>query len=153
MTSSNGNIFRVTGPLWEESTGVFPSQRPVTRSCDVFFDLRVNKRLSKQTRRWWLEAPPRSLWHHCNVWSQLYIYIYIYMNDITLCHSYTGVLEANSSDDAKKVRRDCLESNASASSQSQGAAVRHDAGEVHEKADFIWAKCVVPSEWNFRLPK
>ena len=37
MTSLNGNIFRVTGPLWGES-GEFPSQRPVTRSFDVFFD-------------------------------------------------------------------------------------------------------------------
>ena len=27
--------------------GEFPSQRPVTRSFDVFFDLRLNKRLSK----------------------------------------------------------------------------------------------------------
>ena len=31
MTSSNGNIFRVTGPL----CGEFPSQRPVTRGFDV----------------------------------------------------------------------------------------------------------------------
>ena len=46
MTSSNGNIFRDTGPLWGES-GEFPSQRPVTRNFDVFFDLRLNKRLSK----------------------------------------------------------------------------------------------------------
>ena len=30
-------------------TGELPSQRPVTRSFDVFFDLRVNKRLSKQS--------------------------------------------------------------------------------------------------------
>ena len=30
---------------------LFPSQRPVTRSFDVFFDLRLNKRLSKQSRR------------------------------------------------------------------------------------------------------
>ena len=29
-------------------TGVFPAQRPVTRSFDVFFDLRLNKRLIKQ---------------------------------------------------------------------------------------------------------
>ena len=29
-------------------TGEFPTQRPVTRSIDVFFDLRLNKRLSKQ---------------------------------------------------------------------------------------------------------
>ena len=49
MTSSNGNIFRVTGPLSGEFTGPgeFPAQRPVTRSLDVFYDLRLNKRLSK----------------------------------------------------------------------------------------------------------
>ena len=29
--------------------GEFSAQRPVTRSFDVFFDLRLNKRLSKQT--------------------------------------------------------------------------------------------------------
>ena len=44
MTSSNGNIFRVTGPLCGEFTGSgeFPAQRPVTRSFDVYFDLRPN---------------------------------------------------------------------------------------------------------------
>ena len=26
-------------------TGEFPAQRPVTRSCDVFFDLRLNKKV------------------------------------------------------------------------------------------------------------
>ena len=30
-------------------SGEFPTQRPVTQSFDVFFDLRVNKRLSKQS--------------------------------------------------------------------------------------------------------
>ena len=30
-------------------TGEFPAQRPVTRSFEVFFDLRLNKRLSKQS--------------------------------------------------------------------------------------------------------
>ena len=34
-------------------TGEFPQQRQVTRSFDVFFHLRLNKRLSKQARRWW----------------------------------------------------------------------------------------------------
>ena len=49
MTSSNGNIFRVTGQLRGNSavTGEFTAQRPVTRSFDVFFDLRLNERLSK----------------------------------------------------------------------------------------------------------
>ena len=56
MTSSNGNMFRVTGfcagnsPVTAGSpvTGEFLSHRPVTRSFGVFFDLRLNKRLSKQ---------------------------------------------------------------------------------------------------------
>ena len=38
------------------ATGEFPSQRPVTRSFDVFFDLGLNKRLSKQSRGWWFDA-------------------------------------------------------------------------------------------------
>ena len=32
--------------------GEFPAQRPVTRSFYVFFDLRLNKRLSKRSRGW-----------------------------------------------------------------------------------------------------
>ena len=47
-------------------TGEFPSQRPVTRSFDIFFDLHLNKWLSKQSIRWWFEMPSRSFWHHCN---------------------------------------------------------------------------------------
>ena len=49
MTSSNGNIFRVTGHLCGEFTGEFPAQRPVTRNFDVFFDLHPNEVLSKQS--------------------------------------------------------------------------------------------------------
>ena len=49
-------------------TGEFPAQRPVTRSFDVFFDLRPNKRLSKQSWGWWFEMPLRPLWCHCNDW-------------------------------------------------------------------------------------
>ena len=39
MTSSNGNIFRVTGPLCGKFTGDrwIPLTRPVTQSFDVFF--------------------------------------------------------------------------------------------------------------------
>ena len=50
MTSSNRNIFRATSRLWGEITGPgeFPTQRPVTWSFDVFFHLRLNKRLSKE---------------------------------------------------------------------------------------------------------
>ena len=35
----------------------FPAQRPVMRSFDVFFDVRPNKRLSKQSWGWWFEMP------------------------------------------------------------------------------------------------
>ena len=82
MTSLNGNIFRVTGPLCGEFTGPgeFPTQRPVTRSFDVFFDLRLNKRLSKQPWGWWLQTQSWSLWRHCNE-------LQIYNAVITLAHS------------------------------------------------------------------
>ena len=46
--------------------GGFPSPRPVTRSFDVFFDLRLNKQLSKQLKRRWFETPSCSLWRYCN---------------------------------------------------------------------------------------
>ena len=46
--------------------GEFPTQRPVTRSFDVFFDLRLNKRLSKQWWGWWFEKLSRPLWRHRN---------------------------------------------------------------------------------------
>ena len=69
MASSNETNSRLTGPLWGESTGhwCIPSQRPVTRSFDIFFDLRLNKRLSKHSGHQWFETPSRSLWRHCNV--------------------------------------------------------------------------------------
>ena len=47
-------------------TGEFPTQRPVTRSFDVYFDLCVNKRLSKQSWGWWFETASHPLWRHCN---------------------------------------------------------------------------------------
>ena len=43
-----------------------PQKRPVTRSFDVFFDLRLNKRLSIQWWCWWFETPSRLLWRNCN---------------------------------------------------------------------------------------
>ena len=46
--------------------GEFPAQRPVTRSFDVFFDLRLKKQLSKQSWGWWFETLSRPLWRHPN---------------------------------------------------------------------------------------
>ena len=91
MASSNGNIFRVAGHLYGEFTGhpwipcvigQFPSQRPVMRSFDIFFDLRLNKRLSNQSRGWWFETPSHSLWRHRNVirnqWFPIFYSIAVY---------------------------------------------------------------------------
>ena len=69
MTSSNGNIFFALLALCagnSPATGEFPSQRPETRSFEVFFDLCLKKRLSKQSRGWWFETPSRPSWRHCN---------------------------------------------------------------------------------------
>ena len=49
--------------------GEFPTQRPVTRSFDAYFDLRPNKRLSKQWWGWWFETQSCPLWRHRNVQS------------------------------------------------------------------------------------
>ena len=45
----------------------FPTQRPVTRSFDVYFDLRLNKRLCKPSWGWWFETLLCPLWCHSNV--------------------------------------------------------------------------------------
>ena len=58
MASSNENILRFTGLLCGEFTDP---------GFGVFFDLRLNKRLSKQSWGWWFETPSWSLWRHCNV--------------------------------------------------------------------------------------
>ena len=68
MTSSNGNIFSITGHLCGEFTGNrwIPAQRSVTRSFNVYCYLRLNKRLSKQKWGLWFETPSRPLFRHCN---------------------------------------------------------------------------------------
>ena len=68
MTSSNENIFLVTGHLCGEFTidRWIPAQRPVRRSSNVLFDPHLNKRLSKQWWGWWFETSSCPLWRHCN---------------------------------------------------------------------------------------
>ena len=60
-TSSNGTFPALQAFCAGSSpvTGEFPAQRPVTRSFDAFFHLRLNKRLSKQSWRWWFETSQR----------------------------------------------------------------------------------------------
>ena len=68
MTSSNGDISALLALFAGNPsvTGEFPTEIPVTRSFDVFFDLRPYKPLSKQSKCWWFETQSRSLWRHCN---------------------------------------------------------------------------------------
>ena len=68
MTPSNGDISALLALYAGNSQvpGEFPAQKPVRRSFDAFFNLCLNKRLSKQSLGWWLETPLRPLWRHCN---------------------------------------------------------------------------------------
>ena len=68
VTSSNGNISCVTGPLCREFTGHrwIPLTKASDAEFDVFFDLRLNKRLSKPSTGRWFETPSRLSWCHCN---------------------------------------------------------------------------------------
>ena len=67
--------------------GEFPTQRPVTRSCDVFFDLRLNKQLSKQSWGWWFETLPHPLWRHSNGLNVLYSVFNVSLISLTLVAS------------------------------------------------------------------
>ena len=52
--------------LCPPATGEFLAQMPVTRSFDVFSDMRLDERLSKRPCSWRFETPSRPLWRHCN---------------------------------------------------------------------------------------
>ena len=69
MTSSNGNIFRVTGPLCGEFTGHWGIPR--TKASDAglwcfLWSAWING-WGKEPWGWWFETPSRPLWRHCNV--------------------------------------------------------------------------------------
>ena len=66
MTSSNGNLFRVTGLCVGNSPVNFPHKGQSRGPLMFFFYLRLNKRLSKHSWGWWFETPSRPLWRHCN---------------------------------------------------------------------------------------
>ena len=75
MMTSSKETFSVLLSLCERNppvTGGFPSQRPVTQSFDVFFDLGLNKRLNKWSWRRWFETPSSSL---CGNWYDVWGWI------------------------------------------------------------------------------
>ena len=58
---------KISGLIWTSSwwrhqmvTSEFPAR------FHVFYDLHLNKRLSKQWWGWWFEKASRSLWRHCD---------------------------------------------------------------------------------------
>ena len=51
--------------------GEFTAERPVTRSFDIFFDLCLNKCLSKQSWGWRFKTPSCPLWRHRNAYSKI----------------------------------------------------------------------------------
>ena len=69
MTPSNGNIFHVTSHVCGEFTGHrwIAHTKASDVEFDVFFDLRLNKRFSKQRWNWWFETPSRPFWRHSYV--------------------------------------------------------------------------------------
>ena len=76
MTSSNGNIFRVTGHLCGEFTGHRWISRTKASDAELWcflWSAPEKKRLSKQSRGWWFETPSRPLWCHCNGIAWLYM--------------------------------------------------------------------------------
>ena len=87
MTLSNGNIFRVTGHLCGKIVG--PRWIPRTKASDAglwfFFDLRLNKRLSRQSRVWWFETLSRLLWRHYNAITWVH-------HDQVLWHIYLSLI-------------------------------------------------------------
>ena len=68
MTSSNGDIFRVTGPLCGEFTG--HQWIPLTKASDTelwcFLWSTSDGWVNNENPRWF-ETPSSSLWHHYNV--------------------------------------------------------------------------------------
>ena len=65
MTSSNGNLFRVTGHLCGEFTGHW--WNPHAKASDAKL-WSVPEWTGKQSWGWWFETQSRPLWRHSNKW-------------------------------------------------------------------------------------
>ena len=64
------------------------------RRLDVFFYLRLNKRLSKQSWGWWFEMPSHPLWRHYNDWEREFRFnsaFVIQFIDISLNHTWVHI--------------------------------------------------------------
>ena len=86
-------------------SGEFPAQRPVTRSLDIFFDLRLNKRLSKQSWGWWFETLSSPSWRHCNALVPCHVDKSLQLITDTLCDNWEGTCQVPFSQDGGRVFR------------------------------------------------
>ena len=63
-------------------TGESPSQRPVTQSFDTFFDLRLNKRVSKESWGWRFDTPSRSAHYDVPVMEIIILHNVLYLHHL-----------------------------------------------------------------------
>ena len=106
-------------------TGGFPHTGQLTRSFDVFFDLRYNKRLSKQSRRRWFETPSRSLWRHYNDMRQ---WTGSSVVQITACHLFGA--------------KPCLNQWRPVVSWTLRNTLQRNPSQNGKKKPFLWRPCV-----------
>ena len=81
MTSSNRNIFRITGPLCGEFTGHRWISDTKVNDAELWCFLwsAPEWRLSKQSWGWWFETPSHQLWHHCyDSWAFMFYFLSIW---------------------------------------------------------------------------
>ena len=78
-------------------TGEFPSQRPVTRSFYDFFDLCLNKWLSKQSWGVWFEMLSCALWRRRNEWTRPLLWLLMPWVIASLCPGEIPYNELNTS--------------------------------------------------------
>ena len=82
----------------------FPSQRPVTRSFDVSFDLCLNTRLCKQSWGWWFETLSRSLWRRVRAQTHVMHYLlsfqtlpcFVFQNKCMIIHRHVYIITMTS---------------------------------------------------------
>ena len=87
IPSCNGNYFRVTGPLWEETTGhrwIVSHKEAVTRGFNVYLIVSLNKLLNKQSVNWDAVTP---MWPQCNTHTGGYAtgkYLWPHYSDVVM---------------------------------------------------------------------
>ena len=119
--------------------GEFPSQRPVAWSFDVFFDLRLNKRLSKPSRWWWFETPSYPLWRYCNVtvFRRLFKFDFLYQSCYIFIHNSLNFVSLGSINNTPALI--------------EVIAWREEVKSYYPKSYFMTRVCVTCPRWIYIL--